>query len=112
MRSGRIMSEPITCGRTTRRFGLVLALTLVAATARSAWAEQPKAAPNAAPAVSKAVAPEVRCPTTIGVEERLSSPPSGWTVDRREPGNRLVGVTFFEGPPADEASLVYDESET
>ena len=54
--------------------------------------------------------PEARCPPTITVEERVSERPDGWTVTQRKTGHPMAGVTFYDGPPSEEASLVYDET--
>jgi len=52
--------------------------------------------------------PEARCPATVAVEEQVPEEPEGWTVTQRRTGHRLAGVTFFDGPPSENASLVYD----
>ena len=56
--------------------------------------------------------PEVHCPPTVSVDERVPEPPEGWTAQQRKTGHRLAGVTFYDGLPAAEASLVYDETAT
>jgi hypothetical protein len=63
------------------------------------------------PAPARGV-PEARCPPTITVDERVPEHPQGWTVTHRKTGHRMAGVTFYEGAPADGASLVYDETAT
>ena len=55
---------------------------------------------------------DARCPATVAVEERVAEPPEGWSVQQHKSGHRLAGVTFYDGPPASEASLVYDETKT
>ena len=55
---------------------------------------------------------EARCPATIAVEERVPEAPPGWTPTKGAGGHDLAGVTFYDGPPADGASLVYDETAT
>lgn len=56
--------------------------------------------------------PDVRCPPTVAVQENLPEPPEGWSVQQHKSGHRLAGVTFYEGLPSAEASLVYDETAT
>lgn len=56
--------------------------------------------------------PEARCPPTVAVDERVPEPPPGWSVTQKKAGHRLAGVTFYDGPPGDGASLVYDETAT
>ena len=51
----------------------------------------------------------VDCPPTIAVEQEPVAPPAGWTVTEDGSPRRLASVTFFDGPPAELASLVYDD---
>jgi hypothetical protein len=53
----------------------------------------------------------VNCPDTIDVEQKLVRNIAGWTSRVDDTPNRLAGVTFFDGPPEQQASLVY-QSET
>ncbi len=52
------------------------------------------------------------CPQTIAVESRLLAPLPSWEVRYGEPKGELMGVTFYDGPPSEEASLVYDQAST
>ena len=56
--------------------------------------------------------PAVDCPRTIAVEQKPVAPPAGWSVADDSLPHRLAGVTFFDGPPKELASLVYDDSAT
>jgi hypothetical protein len=55
---------------------------------------------------------DAQCPPLIAVEERAAEVPEGWTVHKRKTGHRVLGVTFYDGPPSEDASLVYDETTT
>lgn len=48
------------------------------------------------------------CPRSIDVKQAISTVPSGWAVEYETTGNTLTQVTFFDGPPSEKASLVYD----
>jgi len=85
----------------------LLALAALAPLAGLAHAEQTGTQP--APIRGRA---DARCPPTVVVEERVPEPPEGWSVQQHASGHRLAGVTFYDGPPAGEASLVYDETAT
>jgi hypothetical protein len=52
------------------------------------------------------------CPATIRVErQKLAAPVAGWSVVSKEPQpHRLQFVTFYDGAPAEEASLAPDRS--
>jgi hypothetical protein len=52
----------------------------------------------------------VDCPRTLAVEQKVVSLPSGWGATADGSPHRLAGVTFFDGPPSDLASLKYDET--
>ncbi len=52
----------------------------------------------------------VDCPRTITVEQKPMAPPAGWSAGDDGLPHRLAGVTFFDGPPKELASLVYDDS--
>lgn len=54
---------------------------------------------------------ETLCPATIGVEQRISSAPDGWEAAQSDAKPQLAMVTFFDGPPAERASLKYDREE-
>jgi hypothetical protein len=49
------------------------------------------------------------CPRTVAVEQKPVEPPAGWSAAVDGAPHRLTGVTFFDGPPAELASLVYDD---
>lgn len=55
-------------------------------------------------------ADEMACPQTIAAESRLSAPPPSWEVGYGDAKGDLMGVTFYEGPPSEGASLVYDQT--
>ena len=88
----------------TRSSALLVLVLVIAAPGR---AEQT----GTQPAPARGVA-EARCPPTITVDERVPEHPDGWTVTQRKLGHRMAGVTFYSGPPSEEASLVYDETKT
>ncbi len=48
------------------------------------------------------------CPPSIAVRQAATAP-AGWEVAFDKRANDLAAVTFFDGPPAEEASLAYDE---
>jgi len=50
----------------------------------------------------------IKCPATISARQQLSSQIPGWTTMEDDTPHNLSGITFFDGPPADKASLVYD----
>ena len=49
------------------------------------------------------------CPAVITVDQKAVSPPPDWTVSYSSLPQQLEMVTFFSGPPAENASLVYDK---
>jgi hypothetical protein len=51
----------------------------------------------------------INCPQTIAVRQELAAPVAGWTPTLDETPHRLAGITFYDGPPAERASLVYDQ---
>jgi hypothetical protein len=62
-------------------------------------------------ALAAAPAPSlIDCPRTLAVEQKAVSLPSGWSAADDGSPHRLAGVTFFDGPPAELASLKYDET--
>jgi len=63
------------------------------------------AVPELAPA-------QVTCPPALLVEQKTSAPASDWTVTYSGYDTALAGVTIFEGPPAEQASLVPDSEQT
>ncbi len=52
----------------------------------------------------------VGCPETITVNQQLAAPVAGWTPGLDELPHRLAGITFYDGPIADNASLVNDQT--
>src|SRR5450755_2942145 len=60
-------------------------------------------------AVASIVSPcaVVSCPDSIAVEQKLVRNIAGWTPRVDDTPIRLAGVTFFDGPPEQQASLVY-----
>ena len=54
-------------------------------------------------------ADKVSCPGTVTVDEKVTSPPPEWRLSYSPLPRRLEMVTFFNGPPAEDASLVYDK---
>lgn len=57
------------------------------------------------------LAAELHCPGNISVKQSLVNKEPGWREGASETPILLAGVTFFDGPPEQKASLVYD-SET
>jgi hypothetical protein len=49
------------------------------------------------------------CPPTVRVEQKVGTPPPGWTVSQDKIAPELAQVTFFDGAPEELASLVYDQ---
>jgi hypothetical protein len=49
------------------------------------------------------------CPASIKTTQQLSSPVAGWKTSLDDAPQRLASVTFFDGPPTEQASLVYDD---
>ncbi len=58
--------------------------------------------------VACASAESLICPDTISVKQSLAKPEQGWKEGRSDLPNRLAGITFFDGPPEQKASLVND----
>jgi len=55
---------------------------------------------------------ESACPQTIAVEQRASAPAPDWTVSYSGYETAVAGVTIFDGPPSQQASLVPDSEKT
>jgi hypothetical protein len=53
-------------------------------------------------------ADSVRCPPTITTRQELTATPAGWKPMLDDTPHDLAGITFYDGPPAEKASLVYD----
>ncbi|HVO86967.1 MAG TPA: STY0301 family protein [Casimicrobiaceae bacterium] len=65
----------------------------------------------AATAVSSSFAAssqEPVCPETVNVQQVPLAPPAGWKASLSDARHRLETVTFFNGPPEEQALLVYD----
>lgn len=56
-----------------------------------------------------AFAADALCPDTVSVKQAGAAPAPEWSVSYSALPNQLEMVTFYSGPPKDEASLVYDE---
>jgi hypothetical protein len=54
---------------------------------------------------------EVTCPPTPKVQQKAGSPDSDWNVTYSSHDTALAGVTIFDGPPANQASLVPDREQ-
>jgi hypothetical protein len=63
----------------------------------------------AAPCLAHA---ESACPKTIAVEQKASAPAPDWSVSYSGYDTAVQGVTIFDGPPAEQASLVPDNEKT
>jgi hypothetical protein len=55
---------------------------------------------------------ESACPATVAVEQRVSAPTPDWTVSYSGYETAVAGVTIFDGPPSQQASLVPDSEKT
>ena len=49
------------------------------------------------------------CPETVSTQQVGAAPGPGWSVSYSTWPNQLEQVTFYSGPPQDEASLAYDD---
>jgi hypothetical protein len=63
----------------------------------------------AAPQLARA---QSACPLTVAVEQKASAPTPDWTVTYSGYETAIAGVTIFDGPPAEQASLVPDNEKT
>jgi hypothetical protein len=59
-------------------------------------------------AVCCSAAESPACPEKIEVEQKLPKELPGWAAMLDDAPQQLAGVTFYEGPPEEKASLVYD----
>ncbi len=50
-----------------------------------------------------------QCPDTITTRQELSGTVVGWSAMLDATPQNLAGITFYDGPPAEKASLVYDQ---
>jgi len=55
---------------------------------------------------------ESACPQTIAVAQGASAPSPDWTVTYSGYQTAVAGVTIFDGPPSEQASLVPDDEKT
>jgi len=51
----------------------------------------------------------INCPASITTRQELTAPASGWSPMLDDTPHNLAGITFYDGPPAEKASLVYDD---
>jgi len=58
--------------------------------------------------VAAGSAAELHCPDTISAKETLVKAEQGWKESRSDLPIRFAGLTFFDGPPEQKASLVND----
>jgi hypothetical protein len=49
------------------------------------------------------------CPSTIRVRQELVAAVAGWSAMQNDSPVQLAGITFYDGPPAEKASLAYDQ---
>ena len=55
---------------------------------------------------------ESLCPETVTARQTGAAPAPGWSVSYSAAPLQLEMVTFYDGPPKEEASLVYDDFKT
>ena len=55
---------------------------------------------------------ESYCPPEVAVAQRAAAPGPDWTVTYSGYQTAVEGVTIFDGPPAEQASLVPDNQKT
>jgi hypothetical protein len=60
-------------------------------------------------APSAIAAEPAACPATVNVHQQLTAPVAGWSAVNDDALHQLAGVTFYDGPPQEKASLVYDD---
>ena len=51
----------------------------------------------------------ISCPASITTRQELTSSANGWSPLLDDTPHNLAGITFYDGPPAEKASLVYDK---
>ncbi len=56
-----------------------------------------------------AIAADGYCPSSIEVKQSVKIAPSEWTAGHEDFPSILAGITFYSGPPSENASLVYDK---
>lgn len=52
---------------------------------------------------------QTACPAQIDVHEHLTTTPADWDLMYDNGPHQLAGITFYDGPPKENASLVYDD---
>jgi hypothetical protein len=62
--------------------------------------------------VGQALGGEVQWPATIAVDQKITNTPAGWTAGHNGFTSELAGVTSYDGPPEEGASLVYSDEKT
>jgi hypothetical protein len=55
---------------------------------------------------------QATCPPTLAVAQTASAPAPDWTVTYSGYPTAVAGVTIFDGPPSEQASLVPDNEKT
>lgn len=55
---------------------------------------------------------ELMCPPTIAISQKATTPPPGWDVSNQAMRIEVSGVTVYDGPPTELASLRPREEET
>lgn len=55
---------------------------------------------------------QATCPPTVAVEQKASAPTPEWAVTYSGYRTAIAGVTVFDGPPAEQASLAPDQEKT
>jgi hypothetical protein len=60
-------------------------------------------------ATFSASASDSLCPDAVSVKQAGAAPAPEWSVSYSATATELEMVTFYSGPPKDEASLVYDD---
>jgi hypothetical protein len=68
--------------------GITLALVLISASALQAQ--------------------DAYCPPSVSVKQAVDAVPDGWFAGQDKSPLQLSALTFFDGPPVEEASLAYD----
>jgi hypothetical protein len=53
-------------------------------------------------------AQDAYCPQSVSVKQAVDAVPDGWTAGQDKSPIQLAGITFYDGPPEQEASLAYD----
>jgi len=51
----------------------------------------------------------VSCPASITTRQELTSAANGWAPLLDDAPHTLAGITFYDGPPSEQASLAYDQ---